>query len=717
MTTNGETVQFAGRVRIGKSPVESKLETTIADDAASLESILCTEEVLNRPWRQPDYEKENSALLALVSALADSPRTILQTLADKVRELLHADSAGLSLLTKDEKRFYWAAIAGAWRPHIGGGTPRDFGPCGDVLDRNIPMLFTHWERRYPYLKMAIPLAEEGLLVPFYVDRKAVGTIWAIAHSNRHKFDAEDLRLLESMGRFASAAYQAAESVEELKLEIAARERAETAMRELTNVLECKIRRLVDSNIIGIFIWAKDGRIIDANEAYLRIIGYDRGDLIAGRLNWRELTPPEWHEADDNRGAQLEATGTAQPYEKEYFRKDGRRVPVLIGAAVFEGSSAEGVGFVLDLTDRKRAERAYAQVQMELAHANRVATMGQLSASIAHEISQPIGAVLSYANAASHWLDAQPPNLEEVRRDLGLITESGILASEVIDRIRALVKKAPPRKDRLEINEAILEVIALTKNEMANNGISVRTQLAETLPAIQGDRVQLQQVILNLLINAIEAMSGMSEGPRKLLISTRDTETDGVLVAVRDSGPGIAPESIDRLFESFYTTKPTGLGMGLSICRSIIEAHEGRLWASANTPRGTVFQFTLPPVTESVASAVQQPAELTFSAKLPAGGQASAPRPQGGKNPDKQPAAADRQLCYSPDWTKQNAVTMSAHRSYNPREAHERAQRAEITRRLHAYYAWIFAMPVPNSLNDLIERRSALETCASSDRRG
>jgi PAS domain S-box-containing protein len=714
MTTNGETVQFAGRVRIGKSPVESKLETTIADDAASLESILCTEEVLNRPWRQPDYEKENSALVALVSALADSPRTILQTLADKVRELLHADSAGLSLLTKDEKRFYWAAIAGAWRPHIGGGTPRDFGPCGDVLDRNIPMLFTHWERRYPYLKMAIPLAEEGLLVPFYVDRKAVGTIWAIAHSNRHKFDAEDLRLLESMGRFASAAYQAAESVEELKLEIAARERAETAMRELTNVLECKIRRLVDSNIIGIFIWAKDGRIIDANEAYLRIIGYDRGDLIAGRLNWRELTPPEWHEADDNRGAQLEATGTAQPYEKEYFRKDGRRAPVLIGAAVFEGSSAEGVGFVLDLTDRKKAERAYAQVQMELAHANRVATMGQLSASIAHEISQPIGAVLSYANAASHWLDAQPPNLEEVRRDLGLITESGILASEVIDRIRALVKKAPPRKDRLEINEAILEVIALTKNEMANNGISVRTQLAETLPTIQGDRVQLQQVILNLLINAIEAMSGMSEEPRELLISTRDTETDGVLVAVRDSGPGIAPESVDRLFESFYTTKPTGLGMGLSICRSIIEAHQGRLWASANTPRGTVFQFTLPPVTESVASAVQQPAELTFSAKLLAGGQASAPRPQGGKNPDKQPTAANRRLCYSPDWTKQSAVTMSAHRSYNPRGAHERAQRAEITRRLRAYYASIFAIPVPNSLNALIERRSTLETCAPGE---
>jgi PAS domain S-box-containing protein len=552
------------------------------------------EELRRRRWRPPDHTKENSALVALVSALADSPHTILQTLADKVLEILRADSAGLSLLTKDEKRFYWAAIAGAWRPHIGGGTPRDFGPCGDVLDRNIAMLFTHWERRYPYLSAAMPLAEEGLLVPFYVSGKAVGTIWAIAHNSGRQFDAEDLRLLESMGRFASAAYQTAESVENLKLEVAARERAEIALRELANGLEAKVRCLVDSNIIGIFIWNLNGRIIDANEAYLRLIGYDRGDLIAGRLSWRALTPPEWREADDRRVAQLEATGTSQAYEKEYFRKDGTRVPVLVGAAGFEGRSSEGVGFVLDLTDRKRAERAYTQVQMELAHANRVAAMGQLSASIAHEISQPLGAVLSYANAASHWLAAQPPAVEEVRRALDFIVKSGVRASEVVDRIRALVKKAPPRKDRLEINEAILEVIGLTRNEMAKNGISVPTQLAESLPAIQGDRVQLQQVILNLLINAIEAMSAMSEGPRELLISTAKTDPEGVLVAVRDSGPGLAPESVERLFESFYTTKPGGLGMGLSICRSIIESHHGRLWATANTPHGAVFQFTLPP---------------------------------------------------------------------------------------------------------------------------
>jgi C4-dicarboxylate-specific signal transduction histidine kinase len=231
------------------------------------------------------------------------------------------------------------------------------------------------------------------------------------------------------------------------------------------------------------------------------------------------------------------------------------------------------------------------MQMELAHANRVATTGHLSASIAHEINQPLGAAITYADAALRWLGANPPNLEEVREALKLILESGLRAGEIIDRIRALVRKAPPQKASLEINEVILEVIALTSREMEKNGISAHTRLAANLPVIQGDRVQLQQVVLNLLINAIEAMSGMSEGQRELLISTAKTNA-GVVVSVRDSGPGLAPEGIERLFESFYTTKLGGLGMGLSICRSIIEAHGGRLWARANEPRGAVFQFRL-----------------------------------------------------------------------------------------------------------------------------
>ena len=568
--------------------------------ACPLESILRTEELQNRPRRSPDHALENSALAALVTSLADSPSTILQTLADKVLEVLHADSAGLSLLTKDDQRFYWAAIAGAWQPHIGGGTPRDFGPCGDVLDHNSPMLFTHWERRYPYLRAAMPFADEGLLVPFYVNGRAVGTIWAISHNNLRRFDAEDMRLLESMGRFASAAYRTVQSIEDLKLEIDAREKAEEKLRQLADGLEVRVRRLVDSNIIGIVFWSLDGRILDANDAFLSIVGYERNDLVSGRLRWTELTPAEWRHADDEAVAQVKRTGIVQPYEKEYFHKNGSRVPVLIGAAALEGTSDEGLAFVLDLTDRKRAEsaareseRRYSLAQMELAHANRIATMGHLSASIAHEIHQPIGAAIAYANAASHWLDAQPPNLQEVRRVLGCIVESGVRAGDVIERTRALVKKAPPRKDRLELNKTILEVIALIRDEVAKNRVSVRTQLAEAMPAVQGDRVQVQQVILNLLINSIDAMSGMNEGMRELWICTAKIDSGGALVVVQDSGPGLAPEDLERPFEAFYTTKSSGLGMGLSICRSIIEAHGGQIWATTNVPQGAAFQFSLP----------------------------------------------------------------------------------------------------------------------------
>jgi len=582
----------------GKAKNDIPLEASIPDAAAPLESILCTEELYHRPSRPPDYGTENRALVALTIALADSPGTILQTLAEKVLEVVQADSAGLSLLTKDEKRFYWAAIAGAWQPHSGGGTPRNFGPCGDVLDRNIPMLFTHWERRYPYLRPAIPLAEEGLLVPFYVNGKAVGTIWAIAHNNHRKFDIEDLRLLESLGRFASAAYQAQASIDDLKLQIAAREKAETALQELAKGLEAKVQRLVEANIIGIVIWNVEGQIVEANEAFLRIVGYDREDLLSGRVTWREVTPDKWRAADEQALAEITATGSCEPFEKEYLRKDGSRVPVLVGAALLEGSGNEGVAFVLDLTERKRAEDALHHAQMELTHVTRVATLGEMTASIAHEINQPLAAVVTSASACLRWLDAQ--KLEEARRSASRVIAEGHRASEIIGRIRALAKKAPLRKDWLDVNETIHEVIALTHSEVQRNGVALETQLSDDVPLILADRIHLQQVILNLTINAIEAMSGPGEGSRQLSIRSDTDESQGVVVSVRDSGPGLDPKSLDHLFDAFYTTKPHGLGMGLAISRSLIEAHGGRLWATANAPHGAVFQFTLPIGSERVA---------------------------------------------------------------------------------------------------------------------
>jgi PAS domain S-box-containing protein len=247
----------------------------------------------------------------------------------------------------------------------------------------------------------------------------------------------------------------------------------------------------------------------------------------------------------------------------------------------------------DFTDHAQASEALREAQMQLAHVNRVTTMGQLTASIAHEVNQPIAAAVTNADAGLRWLAAQPPNLEEARNAFDLIIKAGNQAGEVTGRIRALVKKLPARKADLDINETILDTIALTRSETQRHSISLQTELANGLPRIWGDRVQLQQVILNLIMNAIEAMSDAPKGSRDLLISAVKDQSDGVLVAVRDSGPGLNPESLERLFDSFYTTKASGMGMGLSICRSIIEAHGGRLWAAPNVPRGASFHFSLP----------------------------------------------------------------------------------------------------------------------------
>jgi PAS domain S-box-containing protein len=420
--------------------------------------------------------------------------------------------------------------------------------------------------------LCLPLIKQGQLT---------GLLYLENTLTSYAFTPDRIAVLELL------AAQAAISLENTRLYGDLRER------------EAKVRRLVDSNIIGVFIWDLDGRVIEANEAFLHMVGHSRDDLSSGRMRWSKLTPAEWSAADEQAVAELKATGVCKSYEKECFRKDGSRVPVLAGAATFGESQDQGVAFMLDLTERKRAEedlreseQRYRETQIELAHVNRVTTMGQLTASIAHEVSQPIAAAVTNASAGLRWLAAQPPDLKEVRDAFDSIIKAGNQAGEVIGRIRGLIKKVPARKTTLDINETILETIALTRSEMGRHCIVLQTELANDLPSILGDRVQLQQLMLNLIMNAIEAMSEVSEGSRVLLIGSRADTPDGVIVTVQDSGPGLKPESLDHLFDPFYTTKPTGMGMGLSICRSIIEAHGGRLWGTKNAPRGTVFQFTL-----------------------------------------------------------------------------------------------------------------------------
>jgi len=259
-----------------------------------------------------------------------------------------------------------------------------------------------------------------------------------------------------------------------------------------------------------------------------------------------------------------------------------------------GRIARWYNLLTDIEDRARALARLEQMQSEFAHINRVSMMGELAASLSHEITQPIGSARNNARAAMNFLDMQPSDLSEVREAISCAVGDTDRAGDIIDRIRDQIKKTPPRKEHFDLNEAINDVILLGRSAIIKNGVSVQTRLSEGLLPTHGDRVQLQQVVLNLILNAAEAMGSVEAEPRELLISTEQHHT-GVLVAVRDSGPGIDPAHLDRVFAAFYTTKSRGVGMGLSICRSIIDAHGGRLWAEANEPRGAVFQFTLPAV--------------------------------------------------------------------------------------------------------------------------
>ncbi|WP_046868407.1 AAA family ATPase [Microvirga massiliensis] len=484
--------------------------------------------------------------------------------------------------------------------------------------------------------------------------------------------------------------------------------------------EGRIRRLVEANILGIVIWNLEGAILEANEAFLRMLQYNREDVASRRLRWTDLTPTEWRGQDECAMSELRSTGTFQPFEKEYFRKDGTRLPVMVGGALFEESSNDGVAFVLDLTERRQADEAlresersfrdYAetasdwfweigpdykftlltenafgsdpanrlgtawwnhaldletepekwrlvwetlearkpfrdvvyrtvggdgspmyvkasgkpvfdpngefrgyrgtgtdvtavvraqeererlrQLESDFAHMNRVSMMGELAASLSHEIAQPIASARNNARAALNFLNRQPPDLDEVREALGCIVGDADRGGDIVDRIRDHIKKAPPRKDYFDLNAAINEVIVLARSAIIKHGVSVQARLADGLLPVQGDRVQLQQVVMNLILNAVEAMGSREAGARELSIRTEQAQT-GILVAVSDSGPGIDPDHLEHVFKSFYTTKPSGTGMGLSICRSIIGAHGGQLWAEANEPRGAVFRFTVP----------------------------------------------------------------------------------------------------------------------------
>jgi PAS domain S-box-containing protein len=357
--------------------------------------------------------------------------------------------------------------------------------------------------------------------------------------------------------------------------------------------EARIRRLVDSNIVGIFLWDFEGRILEANDAFLGIVGYNREDLASGSMRWTTLTPGEWHDRDDHALADLRAVGSTQPYEKEFLRKDGRRVPVLIGGALFEQAGNGGVSFILDLTEQKRAAEALRRTERELRQVietNRVSTLGELTASLAHEIKQPIGAAVTNAEVCVRLLDRSQPDIAEAREAALEMAKDVRRAADIIDRVRSLFQKSSSELEVVDVNEVIEEMVVMLHNEASRHSVTIHTDLAGGLPQAMADRLQLQQVLMNLMLNGIEAMRDASG---ELSVKSQLADNGQLLISVADTGVGLPAGNVDKIFDAFFTTKSQGTGLGLAITHSIIKSHGGRIWASANSGRGATFSFTMP----------------------------------------------------------------------------------------------------------------------------
>jgi PAS domain S-box-containing protein len=357
------------------------------------------------------------------------------------------------------------------------------------------------------------------------------------------------------------------------------------------------RGIFENALEGIVRLDRRGRLLDANPAMARLLGYaGPAELLsAGDGGARPFTPAQIDALFET----LLSRGEIAGVELQLTRRDGDPIWVQLNARGVGGGEGEATcleGLLTDITARRQAESALLQTQLELAHATRVTTLGELAASIAHEINQPLTAIVADATASLNWLAMARPDLDRVREALTAVVADGHRAADVVQRIRDLARKSDPRKVRLDVNDVVRDVVQLVRTEVLRHGVSLRAELAPELPPVMGDRVQLQQVVLNLVMNGIEAMVVVENRPRELSIRSGRQKDGQVVVAVQDSGVGLGSGGVERLFDAFFTTKANGMGLGLSIARSIVEAHGGRLWAAANAEFGATFQLSLPPAT-------------------------------------------------------------------------------------------------------------------------
>jgi PAS domain S-box-containing protein len=562
--------------------------SALYEAGAPLESVLCTEELLRRPARTPDLETENQALAELGQALADSPSTILQTLAEKILEVCNADSAGLSLLTPDKRRFEWPAIAGEWQPHIGGGTPRDFGPCGDVLDLNTPLLFKHFEHRYRYFQSTTPSAEECLLVPFYEHGEAVGTIWALAHNTDRKFDAEDLRLLQSLGRFASAAYQAVKAQH----------------------TELRYRRLFESAKDGILILdAGTGRIVDANPFICDLLNLSHDDLCDKEL-W-EIGMFRDKLANQHAVRTLQAERYLRIEQMQLESSRGKACEVeMVANAYLEGEHRVIQCNIRDITERVRLEKKTKEQANALADLHH--RKDEFLAMLSHELRTPLAAI---SNAVE--LLNRPANETHVHEQARGIVERKVahlkhLVDDLLEVSRITTGRVQLRNERVEISGIIERAIETVRPLMERRAHELTVALPLTPLWLNADAARLEQVVVNLLTNAAK----YSE-ERGHIWLTVDRRADTVELHVRDLGVGIAPDLLPHIFDLFTQAEPSldrsegGLGVGLCLVQRLVELHGGTVKVSSVLGVGSEFVVRLPALPESAVivaapSATAQP---------------------------------------------------------------------------------------------------------------
>jgi PAS domain S-box-containing protein len=485
------------------------------DTPAPLEAILCTEELGRRPSRPPDCEEENRVLLSLMKALSDSPQTVLQTLTDTILEALNCGSAGISLLSTHDggKRFYWPAISGSWKAHIGGGTPRDFGPCGDVLDRNTPLLFKHIERRYTYFQPVTPSVEEALLVPFYVENKAVGTIWAAAHDPDHKFDAEDLRRLLSLGQFASAAYQAVNSLD--------------ASKQLAAIVESSDDAIVSKNL--------DGIIESWNGSAERLFGYAAEEAIGQHITL--IIPPDRRDEEAMILEQLRRGVRVDHFETVRMRKNGTLIDISLTISPVKDSTGRVVGaskVARDITENKRAEQARKEAELsgQLLHVQDAERR-----RIGRELHDGVGQLLAAINMNVTRVAREKDKLSAIAARS--VEENSSLTAQAIAETRTVSYLLhPPLLDEVGLQSALRWYI---EGFVDRSKIKVTMEIAPDLGRLP------ENYELSLFRIAQECLANTHRHSGSFAAVVRISRTpEKIEMEIRDEGRGIDPGIQSRL---------------------------------------------------------------------------------------------------------------------------------------------------------------------------